>query len=192
MKNNSGFSFFKFLLVVIVIGLIVKAVVSTPQGKSMLLKWQVKRITPIMQQWIEAQENWYKTHGNYCKSVGEKGICVSFPDGADLGVHWPSHWVHNDILHRKEVPCGNSTSCKNHNWGCVATTKSVFCTVDGKIVLQIGDALSHSFRDHVYCSAVHDKVSWSTKHEEEDALCKEISGKEPVKHPLTGTNYYPL
>ncbi len=192
MKNNSGFSFFKFLLCAIIIGLIVKGVMSTPQYETMMLKWQIKKITPIMTQWFKAQENWYKTHGSPCKTVGYNGACLSVPDGADLGVHWPKNWVHSDLFSKKEVPCGNSPYCKNHNWGCAATSKHIFCTVDGKIMLEIGDSLFNSFRDNVYCSPIHDKVSWGTKHEEEDALCKEISGKEPVKSPLTGTNYYPL
>ncbi len=192
MRNNNGFSFFKFLLCLIVIGLIVKGVMGTKQYKTMMLKWQVNKITPIMKQWFDAQENWHTTHGNYCKTAEHNGICLSLPDGADLGVHWPSNWVRSELFSKKEVPCGNSTSCKNHNLGCVASSKSVLCTVDGRIMLRIGDSLFLSLKDNIYCSPIHDKVSWSTKHEEEDALCKEISGKDPIKSPLTETNYYPL
>ncbi|MCR5505197.1 MAG: hypothetical protein K6E94_06615 [Elusimicrobiaceae bacterium] len=190
--NNKGFSFMYVLGFLCIIGLVIIAVKNSPQYKTMTIKQQAKEIVPIMKQWIEAQDNLYKKHGHECKTVGLNGVCASFPDGSDLGVHWPSDWVDVDVFTKKETPCGNSLTCTNHYFSCSAIGH-VECISD-KVILQGGNSALYPLGNQISCTPLHDKVKWGKTYEEEAAICKEISGKEPINMPSLSGNrdYYPL
>ena len=190
--NNKGFSFMYILVFLFIIGLIIKGVTSSPQYKTIKIKRQVKEIVPIMKQWIEAKDDWYKKHGHNCKTVGLNGMCTSFLDGSDLGVRWPSNWTTKDPVTKRKTPCGNSVNCGHDKSGCTSVGQGISCTIDGKIWLLGGESRFYSLGNQISCTPVHDKGKKS--YEEEAAICKEISGKEPISRPYLSVNrdYYPL
>lgn len=197
--NCKGFSFMYVLGFLCIIGLIIKGVTSLPQYKTMMIKRQVKKIVPIMKQWVEAKDDWYKKHGHNCKTVGVNGACTSYPDGSDLGVHWPSNWHTKDPVTKKKKPCGNSINCSNNTVGCLPLGRGISCTIDYKILILGGESSLNPLGNQVSCIPVHDKpsndgVKWKKAYEEEAAICKEISGKEPINMPYRSISrdFYPL
>ena len=118
--NKKGFTLIEMLVVVLIIGIL--AGIALPQYQMAVTKAKVASMLPLMRRWKDALMEWKLTNGSYCT---ENEYCDESPDGADLGVNWPSDWqVWGSGL------CGDSTACDNDYWDCQANegrTGYVYC-----------------------------------------------------------------
>ena len=112
--NKKGFTLLELLVVVLIIGIL--ASIALPQYEMAVTKAKVASILPIMRRWKDALQEYKLQHGYYVDE--DNGI---FPDGADLGVTWPSDWSDGD--------CGDNLYCNNDYWSCSANedVKGVYC-----------------------------------------------------------------
>ena len=121
MKNKKGFTLLELLVVVLIIGVL--AGIALPQYKMAVTKAKVASILPLMRRFKDALTEYKLQHGSYCK-VETDGECEEDPDGADLGVNWPSDWKNGNAV------CGDSNTCENDTWYCFINNwydGSVYC-----------------------------------------------------------------
>ena len=110
-KNyKKGFTLLELLVVVLIIGIL--ASIALPQYEMAVTKAKISSILPIMRRWKDALTEYKLQHGSYCK-VETDGECEEKPDGADLGVNWPSDWKNGN-----DEDCGDSNLCENDTWIC--------------------------------------------------------------------------
>ncbi len=113
-KKNKGFTLIEMLVVVLIIGIL--AGIALPQYQMAVTKAKVASILPLMRRWKDALAEYKLQHGDYVDENGDS------PDGATLGVNWPSDWNNGN--------CGDNTECENDYWYCIiseAGEGSVFC-----------------------------------------------------------------
>ena len=87
---HGGFTLIELLVVVLIIGIL--AAIALPKYEVSVTKAKVASILPIMRRWKDAYVEWNLLYGNYCKTTNPDGSCLSWPNGNDLGVSWPSDW----------------------------------------------------------------------------------------------------
>ena len=98
-----GFTLIELLVVVLIIGIL--SAVALPQYEMAVTKARVATILPAMRRWYDALTLYKVENGYYCT----EGWC---PDGAALGVSWPSSEFSN-------CPHGDE-ECWGKKWYCFA------------------------------------------------------------------------
>ena len=144
--NKRGFTLLELLVVVLIIGIL--TAIALPQYKMAVTKAKVASILPLMRRFKDAQEEYQLRHGDHCKEHGGlHGECITYPDGSELGVNWPSDW--KDM---EGEPCGDSIECKNDYWDICGATGQVFCARgDIAIYMYYSDHSTEKYRDKVTC-----------------------------------------
>ena len=161
--NKNGFTLLELLVVVLIIGIL--AAIALPQYENAVTKSRVMSMLPLMRRWKDALQEWKLQHGTYCKG-GEDGSCEDSPDGADLGVNWPSDW--------NDGECGDDAYCSNDYWTCLinaADDGSVNC--DYK---QIFSIIMNQPDGEDYCGGNQGKIiclPWTATAEGEK-ICKNL------------------
>ena len=166
IKNKLGFTLLELLVVVLIIGIL--ASIALPQYQMAVTKSRVASILPLMRRWKDAMAEWKLQHDSYCKN----NTCSQRPDGADLGVNWPSDWKINN------QPCGDSIECENDYWTCFPNeeqTGYVYCqhVIDNDntfyiVMYQPDDPNIEKARDMVTCQSQGDKA---------EKVCKTLGGQ---------------
>ena len=162
--NKKGFTLIELLVVVLIIGIL--AGIALPQYKMAVTKAKVASILPIMRRWKDALMEYKLQHGDY---VDENG---NAPDGADLGVNWPSDWT--DESGKK--PCEDNSACKNDYWSCTTIYDGrVFCAHEnvGGIYFDI-NMYPSDFEDENY----RDKIICYYGNKKSKKFCKALGNKE--------------
>ncbi len=165
--HKQGFTLIEMLVVVLIIGIL--ASVALPQYQMAVTKAKVASILPLMRRWKDALTEYKLQHGNYEDENGER------PDGATLGVNWPSDWKTST----NEL-CGDDIECENDYWHCFANEEStgyVYCDHNNNndlyfeiIMYQSDDPNYENYRDKIICFAGID---------EGHKICKALGGKLP-------------
>ena len=170
--NKKGFTLLELLVVVLIIGIL--AGIALPQYKMAVTKSRVASILPLMRRWKDAMMEYKLQHGDYCPN----GNC---PDGATLGVNWPSDW---------ECAAG-SGECWNDDWDCISNeefTGYVYCyrNIDDDNNFQI----SMYQPDESIYEDVAGMITCEANGTEAEKVCKALGGKllEDVSG-LNGTVY---
>ncbi len=112
-SSSKGFTLLELLVVVLIIGIL--TAIALPQYQMAVTKAKVASILPLMRRWKDALQEYKLQHGDYCiKRRAEDDSCEDRPDGATLGVNWPSDWQDD------AESCGDSPECSNDYWYCSA------------------------------------------------------------------------
>ena len=163
LLNKKGFTLIEMLVVVLIIGIL--AGIALPQYQNAVIKARVASILPIMRRWKDALQEWKLQHGTYCKG-GEDGACDDYPNGANLGVNWPSDW--------NDGECGDNSDCSNDIWSCEtngADDGSVYCTY--KNIFQI--IMSQADGEEYYCGGNQGKIICAPlSSDESEKICKTL------------------
>ena len=159
-KNKKGFTLIEMLVVVLIIGIL--AGIALPQYQMAVTKAKVASILPLMRRWKDALAEWKLQHGTYyCKDME----CSDYPNGADLGVNWPSDW--------NDGECGDNSDCSNDIWSCEtngADDGSVYCTY--KNIFQI--IMSQADGEEYYCGGNQGKIICAPLTDEGEKICKNL------------------
>lgn len=171
-KFTKGFTLLELLVVVLIIGIL--ASIALPQYKMAVTKAKVASILPLMRRWKDALQEYELQHGYY---VDENGV----PDGATLGVNWPSDWTTLE-----GDPCGNSLTCKNDYWQCLANSVfysgEVFCVHDNFLIM---------IHQPDYDKKENIGLTCQTDVDEGKKICKSLGGTE-TGMPDLGYEVYKL
>ncbi len=161
-KKNKGFTLIEMLVVVLIIGIL--AGIALPQYQMAVTKAKVASILPLMRRWKDALIEYKLQHGDYGNETD------GYPDGATLGVNWPSDWSDGE--------CGDSRECINDYWYCQANLEGpglVRCghSIDGDNyfaiqMVQDDDFISEDFQGMMMCNADGDEAH---------KICKALGGK---------------
>ena len=160
---KKGFTLIEMLVVVLIIGIL--AAIALPQYQMAVTKAKVASILPIMRRWKDAMYEFKLQHGDY---VDENG---NIPDGATLGVNWPSDWKYG------QTNCGDRSDCFNDYWVCnTAESGWVMCqhllndtvNIFEIYMYQPDDPDYINFRNKITCNAVGTKGH---------KICKALGGK---------------
>jgi len=118
VKNRKGFTLLELLVVVLIIGIL--ASIALPQYQMAVTKAKVASMLPLMRRWYDALVEYKLQHGDYGNDN------EGYPDGANLGVNWPSDWQYDG------EPCRDSIECGNDYWYCMANDDygRVYCVHD--------------------------------------------------------------
>ena len=156
-----GFTLLEMLVVVLIIGIL--AGIALPQYQMAVTKAKVASILPIMRRWKDALYEYKLQHGSYMTEDGD------YPDGATLGVSWPSDW--------NDGECGDNIGCIGDYWNCITNdeeTGYVYCihkTNDNERFLiamyQADDEIYESLQGLMTCEA---------KGTESNKVCKALGG----------------
>ena len=143
LKNcKKGFTLLELLVVVLTIGIL--ASIALPQYQMAVTKAKVASILPLMRRWKDALAEYKLQHGDYGNNTD------GWPDGATLGVNWPSDWKNED-----GDPCDDSTKCKNDYWLSCGTSLSgiVYCGSKNNfsIYMYQPDYDNEDLRDKITC-----------------------------------------
>ena len=164
--NKKGFTLLEMLVVVLIIGIL--AGIAIPQYQMAVTKAKVASILPIMRRWKDALTEYKLQHGDYGNDDD------GYPDGADLGVNWPSDWANGE--------CGEAIECRNDYWEiCSANdegTGYVYCLriLDDQgssfwiMLYQADDPNEENFRNKIVCIGDGDKGR---------KTCQALGGKLP-------------
>ncbi len=147
IKNNcQGFTLIEMLVVVLIIGIL--AAIALPQYQMAVTKAKVASMLPLMRRWKDALQEYKLQHGDYLDKNAES------PDGATLGVNWPSDWKNED----GDKTCGDNMNCRNDSWICVVGNGSVSCStsINGGFIIEMypPDYDDEDYRNKVTCYAV--------------------------------------
>ncbi len=157
-EKNKGFTLIEMLVVVLIIGIL--AGIALPQYQMAVTKAKVASILPLMRRWKDALMEYNLQHGDYGNDND------GYPDGATLGVNWPSDWNDGD--------CGDSIECFNDYWYCFANeehTGFIYCDHDPTFniyMYQPDDSNNEDFRNMIICFAYD---------AEGHKVCKALGGK---------------
>ena len=158
-KNlKQGFTLLELLVVVLIIGIL--ASIALPQYEMAVTKAKVASILPLMRRWKDALQEYKLQHGDYRDENDD------IPDGATLGVSWPSDW--------NDGECGDEISCGNDYWiECVANddgTGYVSCAhlLFNIYMYQPDDNINEDFRGMTVCEG---------RSTEGIKVCKSLGGK---------------
>lgn len=121
---NKGFTLIEILIIIVIIAIL--ALISIPYYQSAIIKSKVATMLPIMRGWYNANKEWYLGTGSLCKNKNTEGQCITYPDGADLGINWPKNWKRADVS-ISNVPCGDGISCYGDSWSCSSIAGTVSC-----------------------------------------------------------------
>ena len=178
--SSKGFTLLELLVVVLIIGIL--ASIALPQYQMAVTKAKVASILPIMRRWKDAMYEYKLQHGSYRDENDSR------PDGAALGVNWPSDWDDGD--------CGNSLECTNDYWDCIANeedTGYVYC-------YHVVDDDNNRFyiTMYQYDESIYEDVKGMTTCEaqgtEGEKVCKALGGKllEDAEGSTAGSIIYKL
>ena len=184
--NTKGFTLIELLVVVLIIGIL--AAIALPQYQMAVTKAEVASLLPLMKRWKDALQEWEHLYGNYCKDgKGTDRKCDSLPNGAELGVLWPSDWI---SWGNSALSCGNNTDCYSpkKKWRCYTHDNgSVYCLERNKnffITLYQQDYYLEDIRK------LRNKIICSSSSEEGKRICQKIGGK--LIYKIDDSNYYSL
>ena len=161
--NKKGFTLLELLVVVLIIGIL--ASIALPQYQMAVTKAKVASILPLMRRWKDALQEYKLQHGYYCADV-ENGDC---PDGADLGVNWPSDW--KTVSNVEADSCGDNIQCTNGYWFCDIINDISLSITCGTNDFSINMYLQNNNED------LSDKVTCSSDVSEGIKVCKALGSK---------------
>ena len=182
IKNvKQGFTLLELLVVVLIIGIL--ASIALPQYKMAVTKAKVASMLPLMRRWKDALAEYKLQHGDYGNEDD------GYPDGATLGVNWPSDWKQFDTNN----PCGDNISCGNDYWNeCDANpevTGYVYClheTSDGVLRIYMFQPDDPNYED------VAGMMICEANDDESNKVCKALGGKLLEDVELYGGSVYKL
>ena len=169
---KQGFTLIEMLVVVLIIGIL--AGIALPQYQMAVTKAKVASILPLMRRWSDALMEYKLRHGSYLTDNH------TYPDGAILGVNWPSDW---NVTNSNQT-CGDTTDCQNEYWDCRAGTSfgqgEVFCihfTSDGAFLIVLHQP------DYDYGEQIRG-LTCQAGGAEAEKVCKQLGGIETNMYDL--------
>ena len=162
--NKKGFTLIEMLVVVLIIGIL--AAIALPQYQMAVTKAKVASMLPLMRRWYDALAEYKLQHGDY-------GTGDNYPNGATLGVSWPSDW--------DDGTCGDNEECFSNGgfWhDCFANedfTGAVYCNRD--INNNSGFQITMYQPDESNFNGVAGKMVCEAYGTEGQKICKALGGK---------------
>ena len=161
-SSSKGFTLLELLVVVLIIGIL--ASIALPQYQMAVTKAKVASILPLMRRWKDAMYEYELQHGDY--KMDEN---YEYPNGAILGVNWPSDWECED----------DDTSCSNDYWVCSANEEIETGAVD--CYHKIDDTNAFAVSMYQPDDNIHDDlrglITCEAHGTEGHKVCKSLGGK---------------